>query len=62
MELHLKMWIEGIFESGFDEVTAFDFVDDGEKSTLICEDKESLLFSLDKCQEIINEIRASINE
>lgn len=63
MELNLKMWVEGIGESGnFVEITLLEFVDNGEESSLICEDEESLLLSLGKCQEIIDAIRASINE
>ncbi|MCC8366574.1 hypothetical protein J8V57_09800 [Xenorhabdus sp. PB61.4] len=63
MELNLKMRVEGIGESGnFVEMTLFEFIDNGEKLELICEDEESLLFALDKCQEIINTIRKSINK
>ncbi|CDH33764.1 hypothetical protein [Xenorhabdus bovienii] len=58
MELHLRMWVETANE----DVTAFEFADDGEKSTLIFDGKESLLLSLDKCQKIINAIRESIKE
>ncbi|MDC9591435.1 hypothetical protein PSI23_19650 [Xenorhabdus sp. XENO-10] len=58
MELHLRMWIETANE----DITAFEFIDHGDTSSLTCDDEESLLFSLDKTQEIINLIRKQIEK
>ncbi|MEX0445219.1 hypothetical protein [Xenorhabdus sp. SGI246] len=59
MKLNLKMWVE---LSNYEEITAFEFVDEGESASLICDDEESLLLSLNKCQEIIDVIRGSLKK
>ncbi|MDE9519684.1 hypothetical protein KKJ17_18670 [Xenorhabdus bovienii] len=58
MELHLRMWVETANE----DVTAFEFIDHGEASSLECDNEESLLISLDKTQEIIDVIRKAIEK
>ncbi|PHM51498.1 hypothetical protein [Xenorhabdus sp. KK7.4] len=59
MSLKLKMWVE---DETNNEDIVFKYVDNGECSTLVGADKETLLLALDKCQSIINQIRTTAEQ
>ncbi|MDC9591628.1 hypothetical protein PSI23_20680 [Xenorhabdus sp. XENO-10] len=59
MKLYLKMWIE---DENHEEIIVFKYIDNGNSSSLIYNDEELLLASIDRTQKIINSINSKLQQ